>query len=242
MQASEPHIPDFILLTTGRSGSTYLDSLLDSHPDIHSASELLGTSPIAPGDPERELEEAFERIAAARAKTDKPVFGFKLPWAILKQGSTLPLALFERGTRCVALHRKNRLDKLVSLKLAQLNGPWSWRSREHYEQQRLVINIPEMLAMLSGFERADEILMEMSRGWPRVVSSYEAIVADPDSPWVQDFLGVPIRPLVAQTLRARTGTLRETICNYDEVAAALAGTPYARFLDEEAPLGFSGTA
>ena len=229
MNVLDPHIPDFVLLTTGRSGSTYLDSLLDSHPEIRCAGELLGSAPIAPGNPQRELEVAFANVRRARELGGKPIFGFKLPWVVVAQGSTLAQDLFERGARCVALHRKNRLDKYVSVRLAQINDEWS--STVHYAEQSIEIDVEQLRNALASFEHADEVLMRMSQGWPRIVTSYEAIVADPDIPWIQDFLGVEIRSLSTQTLRARTKTLRETIRNYDEVAAALAGTPYERFLD-----------
>lgn len=230
MHQPDSHIPDFIILTQGRSGSQYLVTLLDSHPAIRCAGEIIGCAPIAPDDPAKELAVAFEHTQAGRAQTDKPLFGFKLPWGCLLKGHRLLLDLMTLGTRCIVLTRQNKLAMYLSQRLAQENYDWS--SSRRYAAQTLDIDPDEMIRTFGYYELNDRNMLEATRGWPRVLASYEAMQADPDVHWVQDFLGVPLAPLTATTTRARAGSQRKTIRNYDEVVARLRGTEHERFLDE----------
>ena len=70
---------------------------------------------------------------------------------------------------------------------------------------------------------------------PRLTLFYEDLVAQPEAHFaaVQAFLGVGPRPLAVVTRRQHPGPLRDLIVNYDEVAAALRGTEYAAYLDDE---------
>lgn len=223
-------VPDFVILTEGRTGSQLLVTLLDSHPSIHCAGEILGSEPVAPGEPERALEMTFDRVRAARRGGGEPRFGFKLPWGCLLTDRRLLVGLLECGTRCIVQYRRNKLEMYVSMRLAQINGDFS--SSRPYAAQSLEIDPEHLLETIAAFERHEREMLETTGRWPRTLVSYEAMVADPDVPWVQDFLGVPLRPLRAATTRARLRPLRSTIRNYEQIASLLRDGPYAAFLEE----------
>lgn len=223
-------VPDFVILTEGRTGSQFLVTLLDSHPDVRCAGEILGCVPLAPGDAEKEIAIALDRIRSARRGGVETRFGFKLPWGCLVPDRSLLVHLLRRGSRCIVQFRRNKLAMYLSMRLAQINGDFS--SSRPYAQQSLEIDPEHLLTTIAAFERHEREMLEITRGWPRTLASYEAMQADPDVPWVQDFLGVPLRPLRATTTRARSGHQRSTIRNYDRIAAVLRDGPYAGFLEE----------
>ena len=170
----------------------------------------------------------FDRVRNARAQSSKPLFGFKLPIYCVERDPGLARELFRLGTRCVVLYRKDKLAMYVSMRLAQINNEWS--STRRYEIQELEIDIKDMLATMRAFRRLDALMFELTAGWSRTVASYEACLGDPDVPYIQDFLGVPVVPLSTPTLRARTVPLRTAVRNFDEVVAVLKSTEFAPLL------------
>lgn len=226
----EHSAPDFVILTLGRTGSQYLVTLLDSHPAIACAGEIMGCTAINPEAPETAFAAVCERSLAERQARNKTVFGFKLPWMCAASNDHLLQELAASGTRFVLNFRKNKLSMYLSMRLAQVNNDFS--SSQLYRQQSLTIDIPHMQRVMQAFLSHEQRMLTATRGLARTIVSYEAAQADPDIPWVQDLLGVEPMPLRGSTTRARSGSQRATIENYDEVATALRDTPFAAYLDE----------
>lgn len=223
--------PDFVILTPGRSGSELLVSLLDSHRQVRCAGEILGSSPLAPHDPERELAFVKRATRDSRTETDKPVFGFKLPLWCIPKPSRLLANLVERGTRCIVLTRTNKLDMVLSIELARVNHLWG--STDRYDRQSIDLDPEGVVAQLQALEDADARMQDLTSGYPRVFATYEAIAGDYSIPLIQDFLGLSIEKLRPRTVRGRTVSRTIAIRNFDAVAERIRGTGFEHFLRDD---------
>ena len=124
-----PGLP-FLIVTTQRSGSTWLASMLDLHPRVRCARELLirydpdhlrarnaTLGEVGAGEWFAALDGAFRELAPAAAGGGAPVYGFKLMLNEIAPAAAPRLAgwLAARGAaRVVSLVREATVLKLVS--------------------------------------------------------------------------------------------------------------------------------
>jgi hypothetical protein len=67
--------------------------------------------------------------------------------------------------------------------------------------------------------------------------TYEELIRGERHAAIQDFLAVERAALQPGTMRSRIVPRQQCITNFDECVAALAGTPWRAFLDEEEVVG-----
>jgi LPS sulfotransferase NodH len=145
----------FILLSAPRSGSTFVGSLLQSHPNLVCYNELYKSDrchfnyPFFPEEDDANLiefrdsmEERFLEQVVFRGYLDNfSAVGFKMLYPQLwdsRFGKVRKWLLHNPKIRFIHLIRRNTLQVLISLKRAQLSNEW-WRMDP---------------AFLSGIERA----------------------------------------------------------------------------------------
>ncbi len=232
--------PSFAILCVGRVGSEHLVSLLDSHPEITCFSELFapewgidwqrGTLEVphfATTGHDRPADYWGELVAGL----DTPVRGFKLPWSSIQ---AFPGALELVGDPAVAMIRLTRRDRLaqyVSAWLAMESGAWH-STQGRYSSGRITVDPAKCLEVLDRIEDEERRLDEIARGHRTFRLTYEELVNGDRLAELQSFLGVDARELSSRYERMRERPLEDVIENFDELASALAATPFA--LDHEA--------
>jgi len=235
-------VPSFAILCVGRVGSEHLVSLLDSHPDITCFSELFapgwslqwrrGTLAVPhfvdtphqrPADYWRQLMEGV----------DSPVTGLKLPGSSIEAHPEAAELIADPKVDIIRLTRDNRLAQYVSLWLALESGVWH-STQGAYGTGKIRVNVSDCMSGLDQIGQQESELDSLAGGHRVFRISYEDLAEGLRIDELQSFLGVTPQPLSSRYERLRERPITEVIENVDELAAALAGTPYAASLQERA--------
>ena len=224
----------FVILCLGRTGSTHLVSLLDSHPQIRCFGELFTYQ-------EGTLDEAYitssrsdpeDYLAHLTSPLTESAVGFKLPLSSLRAHPDVLDLLQPKDLRMVRLRRLNLLALLVSRRLlASTRVPQS--TRGDYGDATVVLDPKQCLAVLRRIEEHERYLDEIAAGKPVFRVTYEELVTGQPLGDIQSFLGVEPVALQSPFSRVRRRPMAETIENWSEVESALRGSPYERFLEDD---------
>ncbi len=227
----------FVILCLGRTGSTHLVSLLDSHPQIRCFGELFTHH-------EGTLDEAYvtssqsdpqDYVDHLTAPLTESAVGFKLPLSSIRAHPDALGLLEPRDLRMVRLCRLNLLALFVSRRLlASTRVPQS--TRGDYGDATVVLDPKQCLAVFRRTEEHERYLDEIAAGKPVFRITYEELVTGRRLAEIQRFLGVEPAALRSPFNRIRSRPLAETIENWSEVEDALRDSPYERFLEDDLEL------
>ena len=227
----------FVILCLGRSGSTHLVSLLDSHPEIRCFGELFTYQ-------EGTLDEAYitssrsdpqDYVAHLTAPLTEKAVGFKLPLSSIRAHPDVLSLLEPPDLGMVRLRRLNLLALFVSRRLlASTRVPQS--TRGDYGETTVVLDPKKTLAVLRRIEEHEHYLDELAGDKPVFQITYEELVKGQRLDDIQRFLGVQPTALESPFRRIRNRPLAETIQNWSEIESALRGSPYERFLEDDLEL------
>jgi LPS sulfotransferase NodH len=250
-------VTKFVVLSTQRSGSTWVVDMLNSHPRVLAYSELFmhggegrpkwGTEQdllywqtfIAEkggGRLRRQywLWHYLGRAFAARPGID--AVGFKLMYSQLTRiAKPLMPALWLRRARIVHLLRRNALDVVLSKKAGEARqGVLHARSGDGVQPVRLQLDTDELLERMVAHERQIEGARVRFKhvGVPYQEVFYEDLVANEKEGFDSLFrsLGVEPAPVSSSLQKVNPTAHEELIENYAEVRDALEGTRYAHQL------------
>ena len=216
---------NFAIAFVGRSGSSYLQGLLDNHPDARCLGEIFWSFDA---DPARKPIKDF--LNDTVNFTDKHASGFKFGnMHILKHPEVWDI-MREFEYRVIHLSRRNRVDQYISMRLAQLNE--SWRSDQgKFRVQSFLANFEHMDFYLKLIEEHDRLIGEYVSGFLMERMTYEEL-AKPDGYLpALDFLGLKRMPLHCPFSKQRSGSQRDALLNFDEVVTYYKGTPVHEYLD-----------
>ena len=237
----------FVILSTQRSGSNWVEDRLDSHPDITIIrSEPFRTTTDLPDSYHayRRHHRLLSTVAPPFAKasfvgdllgsTSGDARGFRVMYDQLRRSPSLLLTLRRKRVQVVHLVRVNVLATHVSALLAKQTGVFVTREEPlgvdgvHVPAASLVSDLDQRLRRTERFRW----LLSHS-GLPSCEVAYEDYVGAPDKVdrQVLAFLGVQEVPLTSTFERLSSRVVAQRITNLDEVADALRSTPHARLLD-----------
>jgi LPS sulfotransferase NodH len=222
----------FVILAQGRTGSTLLTSLLDSHPQIRCNDELLQRPRLAP----------LRYVDQVARKATLPWHGWHLKSEQLqwRQGGR-PVGPFldeleARGSKIIYLWRENVLEQCVSMFFAVASGAWHYRKGKQKKRVTELKIDPEELGKLMDQRNA---VLESDRkllsGREYCEINYERDLRTEEARGaalsrVQEFLGVQYHPLVSELRKSVNRPMHELLQNYDEIAEAFEGTPHAHWV------------
>ena len=243
-----------IILTTQRTGSTFLVGCLQSHPDINCITELLVGAHL---EPPAFLRTSRAGTKAARflmsggwhptrairrfyASSDKPVSVFKamynqvlVPWT---------LRYLRRNTDIHVLHlsRRNLLKMHVSQLLMPTRRNRIWEPHTTEPLPPVTTRVDPALALeqmrkaRTAYQHFDE-LFEAHRRLPIV---YEDLIENQrlrpaEGARICDFFGIAHRPMQSSLIKMNPESLKAMVTNYDELADAVSRTEFAGLLDPD---------
>lgn len=226
----------FVLFAQGRTGSSLLRSLLNAHPEVHCADEVLG--PKAVLFPLAHVERLSRLV-------DEPVWGFKVKVYQLTrhQGLEDPqaflAALADRGHRIIHLRRRNLLRQAVSNAVAVGGGRYLYAEGEERKPVTVHMDPTETIEVMRrrvAHAAAEDTALA---GLEHLSLTYEDDLLEParqqaTADRVVRYLGRDPVPVTTHLRRIVSGGLGDRVENWDEVAAALAGTEFETFLDDPA--------
>ncbi|MEX2535689.1 MAG: sulfotransferase [Trueperaceae bacterium] len=220
----------FLVLSQSRSGSTLFTQLLNAHPDIHCAGELLRDWVPLP----KLYIESHRRHYKAN------VFGFKvfIHHLMRDQGIKDPERFLNRmhdqGYKLLYLKRENLLRHSMSQGLRKVTGVTHTTSGVDLPSHR--VDIETFMRHLRTREYFWREAEEALEGLPYHALSYEMDLENSACHQVamdKVFLFLNLPPVTVQTNMKRINNkhLRDILANYDELVQAVSGTPYARWLE-----------
>jgi LPS sulfotransferase NodH len=223
----------FVILTAGRTGSELLVSLLDSHPEIRCDSEILGVRRQFPG----QLIASRTALAGLRGAR---AFGFKLLRTHLLANHVADPGEFVRdlhrdGFHVIVLERRDLLSQAVSYVRAS-GGHYHHRRDSAAAFTPQAVDPIEVLTYMFTLEQEVLFARNALAGIDHLTLRYEDDLADPSrqqltADRVCAVLGLDPQPVRSDLVRVTPHDVREQVENYAELAAALAGTRYACWLE-----------
>ncbi|HSM83799.1 MAG TPA: hypothetical protein VLS96_19070 [Nodosilinea sp.] len=234
----------------GRSGSTVTGDLLSQNPNIYWDGELFEAtmhgsfryfSQLLPG----RLTE-FVRLHALKARLLKggaKYYGFETKFFHLSRAQVaLEDYLADLGglglSHVIVLKRKNYLRKMISSAIAQQRQQYHLGAHEASSLTKVSLPVEAAAIdratqpLVSHFQQWDESFRALDRAvgeLPVLRLTYEDDVSD--NPQVAygkicDFLGIEVEQAQVGFAKTNPFAVQEMLLNFEQVAEALAGTPY----------------
>lgn len=220
--------PRFVIVTTGRTGSELLVSLLDSHPRISCDSEILSIPRAHPA------QFVLRRSALARARGC--AYGFKLVAEHARlQGPHDRVGFLrgfaDRGFRIIVLERRDLLQQVVS-SIRGVETQHHHRLEDRDEFRPLRADPVAVLCALAWFEDAVNFVRSALADVPVLNLVYEDDLLEPErqqqsADRVCAFLGLPPAPVRTDLVKIAPRSVADQLENFDEVAALLCHTRFA---------------
>lgn len=254
MKRSQQPITKFCLLTTQRSGSTWLNELLGSHPEIKLFSgEIFLDRPSQNNigwidDPDFKTfydyshQETINRPWVTfdyldeidNYPGDHKAIGFHLMYNQLADYPEILFRLIVDGYKIIHLERQNYLDTLISM--ANMNRRNIVHSRNDVEVSAIHLDIDVLWKSLCRQEEKITIVKRLIRFLPMKIFkvTYESIRCDIEKELsgIAKFLGVSAKGIQFQSSlkKISQGSYPQKIENYEQVRRKLLGTRYERFI------------
>jgi len=245
MAARDPIIR-FVILNAPRTGSNYLCTLLDSHPEILCHHEIFNPHVVGVA---RHLQKAGFQMGTIEERERDPIeflgrvwrrnegrrsVGFKLCWK--QNGPVFDAVLADPRIRKIVLKRRNRIKSFVSLLLARQTGEWVIYNDEATPGARPKVQVDEAelqrhIAFNDAYYAEIEAAIQQ-RGHLGHVLYYEDLFSETSLRATLKFLDVaePDPALLAgQTWKLSSTSLRDLVVSFDSLESSLRGTP----LEEE---------
>lgn len=233
----------FVILNAPRTGSNYLCTVLNSHPDILCHHEIFNPHVVGVA---RHLQGTEFRIGSIEERNADPIqflervwnlpmgrslVGFKLCWR--QNDAVYRFLLREPAIRKIVLKRRNRVRTFVSLVLARHTAEWVIYDDASQPKPRPAIQIdPQALLDMVAFNNDYYSEIEGSlrdSGQAFQTLYYEDVISGGGVAKALDFLGVASGgdgPLRGQTWKLTNAPLPQIVLNFDELAAELRGTEF----------------
>ena len=235
-----PEAVRFIILNATRTGSNFLCTVLNSHPDILCHHEIFNPHVIGVA---RHLQDSDFRLGSMAERESDPVefldrvwrtnlgraaVGFKM--CLWQHEPAYRAVMPDRSVRKILLKRRNRVKSFVSLLLARQTGEWvvyddrgapAPRPQVHVDHATLLENI----ALHDRFYAETERALSES-GQDHALLWYEDLFSPAGIDPALALLGAEGRPAQpeGQTWKLTPVSLRETIANFDALNEALRGS------------------
>lgn len=250
----------FVILGSQRTGTTLIRTSLASHPDIlcHGEAFNLGRKPYkdAGGYWHFSHQSFGRRInSILRPAADTELFlsrlyesgefaaiGFKLMLNHCRARPYIWDSLTRRNVRVLLIERRNVLKTLISRRAAQSSGVYHV-SRTLRQGSAVESWTPKKVTLdASTLVRDLEAISGEHAAWKELIGDrlscldvvYEEYVADGEAgnAAILDFLETRQLPLQTDLKKVNPDKLQDIVENYEQVAAALAGTRFAPYLAE----------
>lgn len=250
-----------IILTTQRTGSTFLLTCLDSHPDVCCLGELLVGSRLfrAPDllyksryatktyrylrsgawYPTRIMRRFLdEGRIGSRDLGMRPVMAFKVMYNQIRPPWTLDFLRKRTEIRILHLRRNNLLKVYVSNMLLTVKRDNRWQPHATVPVAPVSLDISSVAALeymrraVAEYEAHERLFSDH----PRLHLSYESMIDGQTlradvARDVCRFLGVSEHPMKSNLVKVNPERLQDMVANYDEFANAIRKTEFAEMLD-----------
>lgn len=253
-----PKKPKFCVITTPRSGSTWLATLLDSHPQIKSFEEPFIWRAERPNWTDKDFPTYYnyktnldkkspltlfrylDILDTYKSDNDFDIIGFKIMYNQIQENPEVIIKLLLDRYRIVHLIRQNYLDIIISRaakrqhRIAHSN---QIESSQIQSTKQVVLDTSSLIADLNRCSRNNKLFRTLLKLMPLPVLeiTYESMQKDYNQVLrsVADFLGVNSDAIAfkSELKKLNKGDYAEKIANYEGVVETLTGSNYLKFLN-----------
>jgi LPS sulfotransferase NodH len=231
-------VTPYVILFIERDGSTYLTSLLTSHPDIEAIYERFAVL-------KQKNASGPEQLAWAKDFFTPPLLGkkkalgFKTKLVDILDVDGFTNLLKQKNIKIIQMRRRNRVKAVVSRinarRLYEASGNWNLY-KDADRMPAMEIDPDQFAEYLAEREAADDELQAYvdQLNLPTLKIVYEELLVDKQG--VLDkifaFLNIPSKPVQEKTLKNTSDDLRDAVLNFDQLRSQYAGTIYESMFDE----------
>lgn len=229
----------FVILFTGRSGSSYLASMLNSHQNILCEGEMLAQIISSGEQPGKQIEWSRRFFESARSN-DVLAVGYKTKVDDVVDTKGFAGILTTMDVKIIHLTRENLVKQVVSAinakRLHEKTGQWNVRD-EGDRLGALAVDPAQFDRVLrnriNGESRLAAFVAELQLPTLRVL--YEDLLAAREETirGICTFLGVPYEHVVSEFKKHTPDDLRTVISNFDELKMGYAGTPFESMFESD---------
>jgi hypothetical protein len=240
-----PKTTRFVVLTSGRSGSNFLTSLMKSHRSIIQHGEIFGEFQLGSIRVQHRinrvgvtsyLDQRLGRMAFETATGVKILYGNLEPGYGDQHGIPGIEALSghianDPTLRIIHLVRKDKLAMLISTQLANKTQTWL---AGNYDGESVTLPVDWVRSQFEWLETWENWVATTIPQVRVFNTTYEALVArnSDEVDRVFDFLGVPPAPVTSPMKKQLRRPKCEVVENYDALCEAFQGTRYAELFAE----------
>ena len=232
---------NFVILSSKRSGSTYLVSALNNHPEISCTGEIFkAINPLRIILPEysyfhtqnesignrirhylnREYVTKLHLDKLYKRNKDENIIGFKLmPRQITRFPATIPY-LREKNIKAIALIRKNLIDRLVSTKRAVKTKTFGTKNIDRAKKVTLKLDPKTIIKDLELLDSDTQRIKSNAALFNHILINYDDLFSL-DSTIIQkkisEFLDVNFHPLKSKQTKIIKNPVSRVVENYDEI-------------------------
>ena len=227
--------PRFILFGRGRSGTTALTSLLDSHSALRCEGEILHNYVPFP----------YAHVLGRCARAQPLGYGCKILsyqlrdiQSSLESPETLIRGLHEEYEFDILyLRRSNLLRHALSNIRARREGFHEKKSDAAQTRSAIRVDPAHVIEWMESSEALCSYEQRVLRDVPYLSLTYEEHIRDPSShqktvDTICDYLNLESEPVETSYRKIAPRTLTEGVANYEELAHRLGTTRFAEYLDE----------
>ncbi len=228
-----------VMFHNGRSGSALMGLMLDDHPDIYWAGELLKGPRVARY---KKLYRDFdykEVIRKEESHAGPENYGFEMKYMHIRHlGISKEQFLADLDdlgyTHFIVLVRQNILRRETSSRVAAAAGFYHLNHVKTAQLHQITLNTENLIAVLERHSQDVAEIQQLLQTRPFLLLTYEHdIQNDPLIAYnkICAYLEVPAHPVTPKLQRTNPFPLDKIILNFDEVAATLQGTKFEWMLE-----------
>jgi LPS sulfotransferase NodH len=231
-----PNVTRFVILFVGRTGSTYLQELLDSHPNIRCLSEAM---PDLKDKGESTQLKWVEWALTPPLIGQYRAVGFKTKLSDVLDHGGFGQTLKRNQVKIIHLQRRNRIKAAVSYfnvrRVWEKTGEWGLYDEK--DRPGLVyIDPTEFDQALKRREEYERVLGNFINqiDLPLLSMDYDDLLLHRDKvlQTIFGYLWVKPKPVFTNAKKITTDNLRNAFLNFDELRSRYVGTPYESMFDE----------
>ena len=242
----------FVIIGSQRTGTTWLRTLLDSHPLINCYGEVLNLDDVTERSYPNYVRQKRSRALLHRVQRgrllneylDQLLFmepdmatGFKLMYSMTSwfpyQFPTVMSYIKQHDLAVIHLTRENVLRTHLSRVTARARNVWH-TDKTHNKKKPVVVPPEKLLRALDKIGQQDELWRNKLANLTPLSMTYESLVRNlgESSGDILSFLGVDNEVGLQSSLKKiNPNDLRKVIENYDAVERSLGGSKYAALLE-----------
>lgn len=225
----------FIILGRSRTGSNYLRSLLNSHPNVLCYGEVF-----------REVGVGYEVVDTKKISENK-VFhkyaseiksvGFKLFYYHANTTTTDSIwkYLIENNVKVIHITRKNMLETVVSRKRSELTDAWTKKGENiKSKEMNIELHYDECLKEFEWTEKLEAKARELFSQNPVLEVTYEDLSSNPQeiANQICEFLGVSKVNLITSMQKQNNKKMSDVVSNYSQVKEQFKNTKWEKFFTD----------